>query len=1045
MDSEDRIKEGYSLVWCDEFSGSDIDRSFWNVEEHPENRINGELQSFADDGRHVFVEDDHLVIAPERVIQPGRNISYRSGRISTEHKFDFTYGYIEIRAKMSKGKGFFSVIRLIPTGETYGKWPVSGSVDLATTDGQYPERVTSIIHCGDPHKQRSGSADVAVSAGPDDYHIYACEWMPGRFAFFLDGKEYYSESDWFCRDGNGNEMPYPAPFDKPFNLELDVAVGGSSTGAPDRSTVFDEDSKMLVDYVRVYRRDDYDPEVKRPERNKEFKPADSTGNLITYGEGDWHFDLYVAGEALFEKEGGLFTVRPSNDGEREYSIQISQPGLPLRKGNRYRLSFKAMAQKKRIIRTSVTSPNLNWIRYLDDTVITLEPSWQSHTVEFLMEQDDDPDARLEFNLGSCGSTAAVSITGVRLEQVVSDHARRKIIAVCGSWEDAENYNNFMESLLKENISDDYVLAGFTFGKAAEGQTDVSTGLEFAGFIDRFKPSAIFVFTEMIGSDEIVRTLRQVAWERNIPAVFLEHQYDGVINAVLDYSTGFEKIVEHILDHHGCKKVKFFGGSKDNPFSIERENIYRRLMLSRKLEIGKNDILYGGFWDATAALVLENKLNEGMEIPDAFICANDSMAAGVCDCLIKRGYKIPEDVLVTEFDGIWHGRLHDPVITTAAPDYGKLMHYVFDVLEGRSAFENGKTVKVPVGYKVALENSCGCGSRDYEELANAVNILSCDNQDYFRHILEMGKFVTRSLSMNNIDEAAVYLNRYLWLWKDQYYFVGLTSEDGGCVHSLLHGNNGDYANKEKYYNMASPLPDLDLLLRRGSGINVLLVRQLRSLNTVYGYMCSGFEDLTLRKQQRFEEFGLYISATISSVIDKTRILEANRAISRLNESDYLTDLYNRRGFFARMDKILKEPRNKGRVFSLFAIDMDGLKYINDTFGHHEGDNALITLAKSLRAYAGDRGICARYGGDEFAMAIVGDVCLADDYQDIRTAIHDHAMKDPCMHGVGYNVNASMGIAECIISDSVDIEDLIKLADRRMYEDKEARKKEIDYIR
>ena len=178
--------------------------------------------------------------------------------------------------------------------------------------------------------------------------------------------------------------------------------------------------------------------------------------------------------------------------------------------------------------------------------------------------------------------------------------------------------------------------------------------------------------------------------------------------------------------------------------------------------------------------------------------------------------------------------------------------------------------------------------------------------------------------------------------------------------------------------------------------------------------------------------------VSSVTDKTKLVEANRAISRLNEHDYLTNLYNRRGFFRCVDEMLNDPKNRGRIFSLFSVDMDGLKYINDHFGHQEGDNAIIILSKALLAYTGDRGICARYGGDEFAMAVVGDTNIADDYMEIRARIHGHAMRDPVVRELEYSINASIGIAECVISDDVDLEELIREADLRMYEDKQARK-------
>ncbi|MBR5387633.1 MAG: diguanylate cyclase [Clostridiales bacterium] len=1039
MDSSELEKHGYKLVWQDEFDGQELNKDSWSVEERPAGWHNDELQSFVDDGQHVFIKDDHLVIRPERIIAADKSVAYKSGRINTKGKVDFTYGYVEARVKTSYGKGFLTAFRLLSSGDPYGEWPRSGSVDIFVADGQYTENGVGIIHFGHPSETRSGSYGDGITDLSTDFHTYGVEWLPGKFNFYFDGKLYHTESYWYTADENGNKEPYPAPFDKPFHLEADVSIGGTGTANPVRMTSFDEESQAWIDYIRLYRKDEYDENVSVPDYEKHFKEPDSTGNYISNTVKDWKFELACAGEALCDTDGKFFKIDIINSGDAEYSVQLDQSHLPLIKGERYRVSFEAMATEKRKIRVAVTAPNVHWCRYLEDTNAELNTDWQTHYFPFEMTSPDDDNGRLEFNLGNSSSDATVCIKNIRFEKIPKCEDLRRTIAVVGSWDDAENFNLFVESLMKPDVLKDYVITAYTFGLDDKSAAEPGIGKEFVEFIDRFDMAAMFVFAEMLKTREIIEDLRDICLKKSIPVVFLEHQYDGVINAILNYASGFEKVVKHILDDHGCKNVKFIGGSPDNPFSIERENIYKRLMKTHGLKVGRDDIMYGDFWDATAARVVNEKLDQGMTLPDAFICANDSMALGVCDALKAHGYKVPDDCLVTGFDGILHGLLHSPSITTTVPDYGSLCQFVVDIVEGREAWENGKTMKWSIDYNERRVSSCGCGNDDPDHLKETINTLSTSNQDYFRHTLEMGKLVTRTLSMSNIDETADYLNRFLWLWKDDYYFIGITrGYQSGCVHSIFHGSKQFFTVKEKFYNLRNPIPDWEHLLTRDSGINVILFRQIRTMSEEYGYMCCAYSDLTIRKHQRFEEFGIYISAMVSSLIDKAKILEANRAISRLSERDYLTNLYNRRGFFEGVDRMLKNPMNKGKIFSLFTIDMDGLKYINDHYGHLEGDNALIILSKSLQFYAGENGICARYGGDEFAMALVGDVNIADDYEAIRERIHQHSMKDPFVQELDYNINASMGIAECVITDDVDLDSLIKLADMRMYEDKEARK-------
>lgn len=1040
MKQKDLEQQGYKLVWQDEFDGPELDRSSWNVEERPDHWVNGELQSFVDDDSHVFVKDGHLVIKPERIIEADRSVSYKSGRINSQGLRDFKYGYFEMRVKTSRGKGFLTSIRLLPTENKYGEWPRSGSIDFIAADGQYCEKGISIVHYGMPSEEKSGVFGNGKTDLSDEFHTYGMEWLPGKFTFFLDGKEFFSNSYWFASETENSPRMYPAPFDQLFNIEMNVSVGGDWVGAPDRTTVFDEYSELQVDYVRVYQKDEYDEAVETPDDERVFKEADETGNYVNSYAKAWKFEIARAGEASCTNNGKEININISNAGDTDYSVQLHQAGLPMFKGKKYRVSFEAKAQKRRKIKLAVTAPDLSWARYLEDTEIDLEEKWQTHVLPFEMKGEDDDNARIEFNFGNNESTANVSIRNVRLEEVSYHEDKRRAIAICGAWEDAENYNLFLEAFLNEKVRENYVVMGFTFGLESDGIDEPVVGLGFADFINTFDLAVMIVFAEMIKDEKVLNRLREIGHKKGIPVVVLERQFDGVVNVVLNYSDGFEKMVTHVLDHHGCKRVKFFAGYPDNPFSIERENIFKRIMLAHKLKVYEEDILYGQFWDAMTIRVLNDRLDHGMEMPEAFICANDSMAVGVCDCLKDRGVRVPEDVIVTGFDGIWHGKNHSPSITTLQPDFAGLCDYVLSIVEHREPWKNKQTIRKKIDYVESFRGSCGCEKKNFEQMQDAINTLSDDNQDYFRHILEMGRFVTRTLSMNDLDMAASSLQNYLWLWKDQYYFVGLTEgSDRRCVHSLLHGNNTDHLLfKEKFYNMIDPLPEYDYLMTRESDINVLLFRQIRTSDAEYGYVCSGFKDLTLRKQQRFEEFGLYFSAMVSSVIDKIKLLEANKAISLLNERDYLTNLYNRRGFFSRIDDMLKDPMNKGRIFSLFSIDMDGLKMINDTFGHQEGDNALIILAKSLLNYAGDRGVCARYGGDEFAMAIIGDFYIADEYMNIREKIHGYAMMDPVVKELDYTVNASIGISECVITDSVDLEELIRIADLRMYKDKQERK-------
>jgi diguanylate cyclase (GGDEF)-like protein len=294
------------------------------------------------------------------------------------------------------------------------------------------------------------------------------------------------------------------------------------------------------------------------------------------------------------------------------------------------------------------------------------------------------------------------------------------------------------------------------------------------------------------------------------------------------------------------------------------------------------------------------------------------------------------------------------------------------------------------------------------------------------------------SSDNLDDAADNLRNSIWMWKSQYYFVGI-NEQADCCHSIFHGRGNRYSNAQKFYRMRYPMPDYDLILAKDSNINDLLFKQIRSNTESFGYVVNGYTRVSMRSEQRFEEFGNFINAAVNAVNNNRKLISTSRTNEMLSEQDFLTGLYNRRGFFTVLNKLLNVPSNKGRILSLFSIDMDKLKTINDTYGHENGDFAIQTLARAMLKYVKDNGIAARYGGDEFAFAVIGDKKLESEVKNIRLEIEQYADSDPAMTDKPYEVSASLGIAERVIDSNIDIEDMILEADSKMYADKMARKR------
>ena len=253
-------------VWRDEFDGTSIDRAKWAFDTG--NGGNGwgnhELEYYTDRPDNAYFKDGMLHIRAAKESLNG--CQYTSAKMLSRGLFSKTYGRFEFRAKLPLGKGYWPALWMMPADHAYGGWPASGEIDVLETRGQEPRNILGTLHYGSrPPGNVHTEADFTLPENTTvgDFHVYAIEWEPGVMRWFFDDHVYSVKRHWWsCSkstpDGRGgpkdppaeDRNPWPAPFDKPFYIIMNLAIGGTLPGEPDAQTVFPQE--MLIDYVRVY-------------------------------------------------------------------------------------------------------------------------------------------------------------------------------------------------------------------------------------------------------------------------------------------------------------------------------------------------------------------------------------------------------------------------------------------------------------------------------------------------------------------------------------------------------------------------------------------------------------------------------------------------------------------------------------------------------------------------------------------------------------------------------------------------------------------------
>ncbi|PAP77130.1 family 16 glycosylhydrolase [Rubrivirga marina] len=248
--------QDWQLVWSDEFDVDGApDPANWNYDIGGHGWGNAERQFYTDRTDNARVEDGVLVIEAREEEYEGND--YTSARLVTRGTAAWTYGRIEARIKLPFGQGIWPAFWMLPTDSPYGGWPVGGEIDIMEYLGHETSRVHGTLHYGGGsigHRYTGTSYDLPEGSFDEDFHTFAIEWEPRRIRWYVDGELYQTQISWTSAGG-----PYPAPFDSPFHLLLNVAVGGQWPGYPDETTTFPQ--RMEVDYVRVYQDAEAYPEV----------------------------------------------------------------------------------------------------------------------------------------------------------------------------------------------------------------------------------------------------------------------------------------------------------------------------------------------------------------------------------------------------------------------------------------------------------------------------------------------------------------------------------------------------------------------------------------------------------------------------------------------------------------------------------------------------------------------------------------------------------------------------------------------------------------
>lgn len=625
--------------------------------------------------------------------------------------------------------------------------------------------------------------------------------------------------------------------------------------------------------------------------------------------------------------------------------------------------------------------------------------------------------------------------------------KRKTIGLFLEGDDTLQEGVIAKAVLKEATEKDYNVLLFhsLMKKPSYEQGELSDEVVFGeGSIYRLPDYQMFdgiiILGEVLRSD-MMKTIIDNATRAHVPVIDVNDTYDGCYQIGYNDTIGMKKMVLHLIREHDCRNIFFMSGFKGNKESEDREEAYRSALEEEGIPFRQENVGYGQFYLQAVDVVKEYLSNHDM--PDAFVCANDTMAMFTIKYLNDHGYQVPEDVIVTGFDHTKEASEYQPSISSVERSLfesgTQAVRHLEDLWEGKEV-----PLHSLVPAHLVLNQSCGCTEHTKLDLnrINQEKLKDITRRDMFiHHITELWRDVSPKNSVEDMLEVICsYLDFFQW---DVFNFclcddiINQGTRKSKRIHgysqnmTLVKCRRGEPLEMEPVF-YPNILPPLDL-----QGENHLQISfvPLYLNQRIVGYLWISAKYC----MQETPMVSALLTVMNSVIIDLCLLKEKDTLVDKLDSMyvrDELTKLYNRFGMRRFVDKIMEVAKRDQKYIMCIELDLDGLKKINDTYGHDAGDNAIVQVANAMRQASERREVCIRSGGDEYL--VFGIAEKESDAAAFIQRVEEYLDEYNQRNAWPYEVTCSCGYCVHPAQQIHSLEEMVTEADKLLYQVK-ARKK------
>lgn len=547
----------------------------------------------------------------------------------------------------------------------------------------------------------------------------------------------------------------------------------------------------------------------------------------------------------------------------------------------------------------------------------------------------------------------------------------KLVAVCLTKIQDEVTYEFIDAFYQAVKGSDYRLLLFNSFSDLYHQNVYDEGAKsIYQLLNYDLVDAVIIKADTINDHQVIRDLIARAKERQIPVILLNMKAEGCYSIVPSYENVFSQLIEHVIKVHHKRKLYFLSGSMGESNSMLREKIFRETLRDCGIDPQTAKVAYGEYWYGPAERAVENWIQSG-DLPEAIICANDAMAVAACRVLKRHQIRVPEDMIVTGFDGVPSYQFHRPALSTCTRTSsvlaGKCREMLTNILE-----KNKPPYRDIEEYMLTIQESCGCRKQshpDYQLCADRLCVSLWDTRVHEEFILSQVERVVETIDMGIIGNK---LNSFIL--PDS--MVALNSDFLAATRSNVKPDPGrpfaeemivissldSNLDRHRYalYKSAEMYPHLEEAVSEDA---MFLFQSIYVENNVCGYYIVKSKEL-LTDASKIHRVSKVMNLAFSLIISRMQQDHMSHSLEEMQYHDPVTGVLNLKGLVKRINELY--PIWKERAIAVSVYNIPKYQFIYENYGLKDVEETVQLTADALRMANPQDTVTARISDDSFCI-------------------------------------------------------------------------------